>query len=353
MSTTPKIRVGIVGAGANTQKRHIPGLRAVAGVEIVRVCNRTDESSKRVADAFGVPSWTTDWREVTDADDTDAVVIGTWPYLHCPITVAALEHGKHVLCEARMAMDSREAHRMLAASRRRPRCVAMLVPSPFTLHIDGTVQRLVSQGHLGRLISIDVRGLASEFPDPTEPLHWRENRTLSGNNILTLGIWYEALMRWIGTAQTVTACEKTFVKKRYDPEKDAVRDIAIPDYLEVNGELECGAALNLSLTTASGLAPCRGAWLIGSEGTLAFEGGDLMGGRRGDGGLKPIAPLEHEQTGWRVEEEFVNAIRGKETISLTTFETGLRYMAFTEAVHRSAQSGQTVDVAPFCAGLLD
>ena len=48
--------------------------------------------------------------------DIDAIVIGTWPYLHCPITLAALEAGKHVLTEARMSMNAAEAHRMLAAA---------------------------------------------------------------------------------------------------------------------------------------------------------------------------------------------------------------------------------------------
>ena len=48
--------------------------------------------------------------------------------------------------------------------------------------------------------------------------------------------------------------------------------------------------------------------------------------------------------GWRVEEEFVNAIRGREKIARTGFEDGVRYMEFTDAVTRSAATGQTVDV---------
>ncbi len=49
--------------------------------------------------------------------DLDAILIGTWPYLHCEATCAALEAGKHVLCEARMAVSAQEAHRMLEAVR--------------------------------------------------------------------------------------------------------------------------------------------------------------------------------------------------------------------------------------------
>jgi predicted dehydrogenase len=50
--------------------------------------------------------------------------------------------------------------------------------------------------------------------------------------------------------------------------------------------------------------------------------------------------------GWRVEEEFVNAIRGREKVTHTNLEDGVRYMEFTDAVTKSAQTGQAVDVAP-------
>src|SRR3989454_7962268 len=49
-------------------------------------------------------------RELVEMDDTNAICIGTWPYLHAPVTIAALARGKHVLCEARMAMNAAEAH---------------------------------------------------------------------------------------------------------------------------------------------------------------------------------------------------------------------------------------------------
>ena len=77
------IRVGIVGAGNNTRVRHIPGLKAQEGVEIVSACNRSRESSERVAKEFGIPKTHANWRELVLSQEIDAVVIGTWPYLHC------------------------------------------------------------------------------------------------------------------------------------------------------------------------------------------------------------------------------------------------------------------------------
>ena len=99
------IRVGLVGAGANTRRKHIPGFQACPGVEIVTVANRSIESSGRVAQEFGISRVAESWQEVVRDPEVDAVCIGTWPYLHREATCAALEAGKHVLCEARMAMD--------------------------------------------------------------------------------------------------------------------------------------------------------------------------------------------------------------------------------------------------------
>ena len=129
------VRVGIVGAGDNTRIKHIPGFRAADGVEIVSVCNRSRASSEKVAGQFEIPKVYDNWLELVEADDTDAICIGTWPYMHCPVTLAALENGKHVLCEARMAMNSQEAHTMLAAARKRPHLVTQVVPSPFTFKV--------------------------------------------------------------------------------------------------------------------------------------------------------------------------------------------------------------------------
>ena len=127
------IRVGIVGAGANTRLRHIPCLRAQPGVELVAVASRSPESSTRAAEEHGSSRAADHWRDIVADKAIDAVCIGTWPYMHAPITIAALEAGKHVLCEARMAMNASEAHAMLRAARAQPAQVAQIVPAPHTL----------------------------------------------------------------------------------------------------------------------------------------------------------------------------------------------------------------------------
>src|SRR5207244_11751461 len=97
--TDTTLRVGFVGAGNNTRRRHIPGFQKQPDVDLVAVANRTKESGERVAKEFGVAQVYADWRDLVRARDVDAVCVGTCPHMHRAITLAALEHGKHVLCE--------------------------------------------------------------------------------------------------------------------------------------------------------------------------------------------------------------------------------------------------------------
>ena len=326
------IRIGIIGAGANTRAKHIPELQKIPGVEIIAVCNRSRESSSRVAEEFGIPRVAETWREVVDAEDIDAVVIGTWPYLHAPVTIGALGAEKHVLCEARMAMISREAGDMLSGAIFHPHLVAQVVPSPFTLEVDATISRLLAEGFLGDLLSIEVRAPAPGFIDKERPLHWRENRELSGNNTLTLGIWYEAVMRWIGEAVKVTALGTTFVTTRRDAETGRLKSLPIPDHLTVAAEMACGAQAHFAVSSVAYTGGGPEVWIYGSEATLMLAEGKLLGVRRGSTTLAEIQVPEKDRIGWRVEEEFIGAIRGEEEIKLTTFEAGFRYMQFTDAV---------------------
>jgi len=345
MSTGTAIRIGIVGAGANTRSRHIPNLKSQTGVEIVSVCNRSRESSEKVAKEFGIPRICQHWKELVGSTDIDAVVIGTWPYLHCPVTLAALAAGKHVLTEARMAMNASEARLMLEASRRNPHLVTQVVPSPYTLKIDRTVQKLLADGFLGEPQALDVRANALNFLDRESPLHWRHDRDLSGSNILGMGIWYEAVMRWVGEAKTVRAMTRVSVKQRKNS-SGVIKTVSVPDHVDILAEMVCGAQARFQFSSVTGLAPGPEVWLFGSEGTLHYDASseELSGARRGETVLHEIATPVELSIGWRVEEEFINAIRGVEMVKFTTFEEGLKYMQFTEAVSRSAASGASVDV---------
>src|SRR5437870_726140 len=110
-----RIGIGFIGAGGIAKQRHLPGLKKVPGVELVTVANRRRETAEAVAKEWGFGSVKDDWRQVIDDPNVDAVFVTTPPYLHKEATLAALQAGKHVFTQARMAMNYADARAMYDA----------------------------------------------------------------------------------------------------------------------------------------------------------------------------------------------------------------------------------------------
>lgn len=340
------IRIGVVGAGRNTRLHHIPKLKKIDGVEIAAVVNRSHASSEKVAQEFGIERVHNHWQELVNDPGIDAVVIGTWPYMHCTMTLAALAAGKHVLTEARIAMNAAEARQMLAASRARPDLITQVVPGPTTFLADPTVMQLLAEGYIGELQSLDLH-VGTGMMDRDAPMHWRMNREFSGVNIMSMGIWYECISRWVGPAKAVMARTRIATPYRMDTERGERRAVDVPDHVEVLADLANGAIARMHWSSVAGFMPGPEVWLYGSDGTLRLEQLErdnlrLTGARRGDKAMAVIEIPENKKYRWRVEEEFISAIRGNEPVRRTSFADAVHYMDFTEAVHISSREGRRV-----------
>ena len=338
------IKIGIIGAGENTRLKHIPELQKISGVEITAVCNRSEESSLKVAREFGIRRVLNNWQEVVEDEDIDAIVIGTWPYMHELITNAALMTGKHVLCEARMAMNAGEAAEMLRISRCFPHLVAQIVPGPFTFPFDASIIDIIKAGKLGDILALNVRFNSIDFISKSTEMTWRENADLSGYNTLMMGIVYESLSRWLGHAKSVKASGTVFSGPKVW--EGQIKAIEIPEHLNIIAEMHCGAQANMQFSAVTGLAENhQDIWIFGSEGTIHLDlnKGSLRFGSR-DKKLSKVKLIKSKYSQWRVEEEFIGAIRCHETVKYTTFEEAYKYMEFTEAVALSAKSGTCVNL---------
>ena len=343
-TASEKIRVGIVGAGGIVGAVHIPGLRKMANVEIVAVANRSLESSERAAKEFGIPRAYADWESLIAAKGIDAILIGTWPYMHRTVTLAALDSGRHVLCQARMANNAAEARDMLAASQRHSNLVCQLVPTSGSYRIDRALQGLLAGGGLGQVLSVEVQMLQRGFADFGAELDWRHDPEFSGINVLNVGGTYESVMRWLGPGNRVMAKTRVQIPTRRD-DRGAQRAATIPDHVEVLYDLEGGAPVHMKFSETTGLSRGNEIWIFGSEGTVRVDREqNIFVGHRGEKELAPYPNPPEAQAHHRVEEEFINAIRGIEPVKMNTFEIGVRYMEWTEAIYRSAESGTATDL---------
>jgi predicted dehydrogenase len=334
-----EIRIAVVGAGQITRSRHLPGFLAIPGVRVVGVCNQRRESAARVAREFSIPKVYGDWEEAIEDPGVDAIVIGAWPYLHCPVTLAAFDAGKHVLTQARMAMNAREAQRMFDRSQELPHLTAMIVPSPYGLTGGAFLRERIASGYLGRLREVHVTGMNASLADPRTPLGWRQMTKYSGFNTLMLGILYETVSRWIPQANRVMAYATKQIPTRFDPEANAPGRVGTADSVQVLTTQEDGSVGVYRLSGVVHHAPELSVALYGSQGTLIYDltEDEILGGRRTESGLGPMPVPAELAGGWQVESDFIAAIRGERPVTLTTFAMGVRYMQFTEAVARSSR----------------
>jgi predicted dehydrogenase len=291
-----------------------------------------------VAREFGIPRSYGNWEELVHDPEIDAVVIGAWPYLHCPVTLAALDSGKHVLTQARMAMNAREAQRMLDRSRESPGVVAMVVPSPYGLIGEDFVRSMIDDGFLGALRELHVDSLNGDLADPATPLGWRQKTRFSGFNMLTVGILYETVLRLVSPANRVLAYASKAIGERFDPEVGKVVRVGTPDSLQVLTTQKDGSQGVYRFSGVLWHERSMSVAMHGAEGTLIYDllRDELRGAKRG-APLRRLPIPEELRGGWNVEADFIAAIRGERPVTHTDFTTGARYMQFTEAVARSSR----------------
>jgi predicted dehydrogenase len=209
--------------------------------------------------------------------------------------------------------------------------------------------------------------MTSALADPATPLSWRQDAALSGYNMLTLGILHETVSRWVTPVVRVVAQVHAFIGTRIDPQSGVRRPVGTPDSVQVLTVHEDGMRGLYQFSGVTPLSPGLGVRLYGSEGALfydmtneklfgarlstspAYKGGAFSsppyeGGVGGVTELSEIPIPADRALGWRVEADFVDAIREGTPIQFTDFPSGVAYMEFTEAVARSAQSGAPVEL---------
>jgi predicted dehydrogenase len=345
MNEIKPIRLGFIGAGGICEQRHLPNLVKMPGVELVSVCNSSAESSRRVQENWGFARTADDWRQIVAADDIDAVFIGTWPYLHCELSLAALAAGKHVFCQARMCMDGAEAQRMVDAANAHPQQVAMVCPSPFRVRWERTVREVLASERFGKLLSVTATSATSANRDPHQ-ISWRERRELSGLNILQVGIYAETLNAWCGDYESLIATTST-PNRKFDDQGQPVA-IQIPQTVSITGMLSGGIPCTEFHTGLAAGHEQAEIMLYGSAATCRVDLPTQQVVLFAESSSKSGDVIDSIGDEWQVESEFLTAVRaarqGDRWQVRPDFIEAARYMRKMQAVHDSARDAQLVQL---------
>ncbi|MGA5096299.1 Gfo/Idh/MocA family protein [Streptomyces lavendulocolor] len=285
--------IGMVGY-AFMGAAHSQGWRTVGRVfdlplrpVLAAVCGRDATAVRAAADRHGWAATETDWRELVARDDVDVVDVCTPGDSHAEIAVAALEAGKHVLCEKPLANTVAEAEAMAAAAARaRARGQAAMVGFNYRrVPAMAYARELVADGRLGALRHVRLTYLQDWLVDPDFPLTWRLEREHAGSGALgDLGAHIVDLAQYLAGEPIVgvSALTETFVRERPLPagapaglsaSGGAGRGtVTVDDAALFTGRLASGALVSFEATRmAAGRKNALRLEINGARGSLAFD----------------------------------------------------------------------------------
>ena len=345
--------------------------------EMTVVVGRNEATLAASARKWGWAETATDWREVIARDDIDVVDIVTPGDTHAEIAIAALEAGKHVLCEKPLANTVAEAEQMAAAAARAAeRGIRSMVGFTYRRVPATTFARdLVAAGRLGEIRQVRAEYLQDWLMDAEAPLTWRMKKELAGSGALgDIGAHAIDLTEYI-TGQKVTSVSgiiETIVAERpllgegvglsgtASAERGAV---TVDDIALFTGRLESGALASFEATRfRTGRKNALRIEISGSKGAIAFDLERLNELEFYDAtlpqtglGFQRILVTEHDHpylapwwpTGHMLGYEhgfshqvydFVTAI-GEGTQPRPSFDDGLHIQRVLDAVERSSAAG--------------
>ena len=173
------VRWGLVGAGDIAEKRVAPALVAAKRSELVAVSRRQPQLAEGFARRFGARRWHADWHDLVRDDGIDAVYVAAPVQLHAPITIAAAEAGKHVLCEKPMALSVDECDRMIRSAE----TSGVKLGIAYYRHLYPLVQRvkrLLADGAIGAPVIAQLDAFERFDPPPGHPRAWLLDPAVSG-----------------------------------------------------------------------------------------------------------------------------------------------------------------------------
>jgi predicted dehydrogenase len=273
--------VGIIGTnwGVNVQ---LPAFRA-AGFDVVALAGRQAAKTRRIAQQCGIPYATTDWNTLVNHKDVTLVSVVTPPNLHFVMTEAALEAGKHVLCEKPMALDIHEAWQMLGAAQLRPTQLALIDHELRFLPALQTARQMVHDGRIGQFRRAEVRAITSVRADLRQPWNWWSDVAQGGGVLGTISTHQIDLLRYI-LADDVASAQgflSTFITERPvraagQGELSPIRPVTADDFATFHLRFVRGGVAVIIASMVARMEEPQSVTLYGDEGVLRFVDGRLL-----------------------------------------------------------------------------
>jgi len=269
-----ELRIGVIGCGRWANWAHLPGWTRDERCRVVAVCDSDPDLARAAADKFGVGEAVSDHRRVIERDDVDVIDVVTGDEEHFALTMAALEAGKHVLCEKPVAYDYRDTLRAAALAKQQ----GVKTKLGFTFRYSPAMQymkELIDQGFVGTPFIFNGYEQNSQWLDPQNPLrqvdHEADQSVIQvsslegyGAPVIDLGHWFMA-----SDLTAVVGVLRNFVPERVIRETGLMTRANIDDGDIFIGEFASGAICSVQSSFVTvGNYPGIEVRVYGSEGAL-------------------------------------------------------------------------------------
>jgi predicted dehydrogenase len=329
---TGKIKWGVLSTAKIGREKVIPAMQAGTLTEVSAIASRDAELGRTVAEKLGIPKSYGSYEELLADPEIDAVYNPLPNHLHLPLTIRALEAGKHVLCEKPIGLDADEARQIDETAKRTGRLVA----EAFMVRHHPQWQRareIAGSGRLG-----EVRAIQTIFAyHLTDPMNIRNRADIGGGGLYDIGCYAVATSRYIFGAEP----ERVIGLFDRDPEMATDR--------LTSGLAEFPGGRQLAFTCATQLVPSQRVQIFGTRGRLEIlvpfnpvptqptriaidDGRDLVGGGIEIETFDPVDPYT------RQGDAFSRAILDGTPLAFPMSDAILN-MRVIDALFRSAKTG--------------
>ena len=357
-----KVGIGIIGTGF-ARRVQIPAFTACGGARVVSVASGHIENAESAAREFGIGHFTDDWRATIENENVDLICITTPPNTHLEMTLAAIEAGKHVLCEKPMAMSVREAREMTEKAKEKS-LLALIDHELRFQHGRRKAFEMLRNGEIGNIRHAKANFRAPHRGDANAPWNWWSDKEAGGGALGAIGSHIIDSFNWfLETEISQIFCQLQTHTKRRKTSSGEQREVTSDDEANLivrfaDGDLTTDATGSVSVSMTEYPKYQNRMEFFGTGGAIRVEArGEVFLAKAGASDWTEIEVDLGKNVAGVPDTGFARGfmafapviteaiLSGKTEIKhAATFEDGVKVQKVLDAAHESNEKGCLVKV---------
>jgi predicted dehydrogenase len=353
MKMAKKVRIGVIGVG-QIGKHHLNNYDKIDDAQVIAIADIDQAEADRVSKVFDIPNVYTDFRELLARDDIEAVDVCLHNNFHMPMTVAALEAGKHVYCEKPMAGAYVDAEKMYETAQELGRKLSIQLNTLYRKETKAA-KWLIENDYLGRLYharSTGFRRRGRPFVDGYGSPAFVQKHNSGGGAMYDMGVYHIACMLYLlGNPEVLRVSGKTYQEVEMDAARRKSSGFNVDELGLGFVRLQDGITLDIIEAWSIMLDDFEGSSVVGSKGGVRlnpfgyfYSAGDLDLNCTTD--LDAFMFRVHNVRGVgdeydSAQHHWIAALQGRVEL-LPTAELALNTMLISEGIYLSEKLGREV-----------